>query len=98
MTTHEQGDTSLETQSPPKQRFFVFVRSKPGKTYRVGIEIARKKKHIVREVSSTSGEWDLLLLLEASVGVDIGYEVAKLFEEIEGIESTNTIGAYRINA
>ena len=82
----------------PKQRFFIFIQCKPGTTYSVGQKIAQSKKDLVVDVSSTSGEWDLLVLVKIDIGADVGREVASLFEDCEDIVRTNTIAAYRIEA
>lgn len=80
----------------PVQQFFIFVRCEPGRSYAVALDIARAKKNVVRETSSISGEWDLLLLVEVPSGVDVGREVASLFEGIAGIVRTSTIAAFRL--
>ncbi len=98
MTIERQPGEDLDDIAAPLQRFFIFIQCSPGLTYDVGLEIARKKKDFVKDVSSTSGKWDLLVLAETRVGADIGQEIANLFKDIPGIVRTNTIAAYNIEA
>lgn len=79
-----------------KQDFFVFMKCESGKAYDVGLEIASNKKSIAREVSSISGEWDLLVLIQIPLGAEVGRAVAELFSDIQGIVRTNTVVAYRL--
>lgn len=88
--------TNLELAKHPRQQFFILVRCKPGMATDVAQRIARTKKGVVRETSSISGEWDLLLLVEIEQGIDVGREVASLFSGIGDIIRTSTIAAFRL--
>jgi len=78
------------------QSFFIFIRCETGRASSIGLEVARKKKNLVREMSSISVEWDLLLLVQIESGTDVGREVASLFSDIDGILRTSTVAAFRI--
>ena len=51
-------------------RIIVQLRCQPGTAYRVADEI--HEREIVSELYSTSGEWDLLLIINVPKGEDIG--------------------------
>ena len=78
------------------QRFYIFLRCDPGKTYSVGLEIAKQQLPYVTEISSVSGEWDLLLRVAIDKRLDVGRALAELLADIDGIEKTNTIIAYDV--
>ena len=78
------------------QRFYVFVMCEPGKTYEVGLAIAKKHHSYVTEVSSISGEWDLLLRIAIDKRMDLGRVLADQLLGIGGIVKTMTIIAYDI--
>lgn len=78
------------------QRFYIFLRCEPGKTYSVGLEIAKKHLPYVTEISSVSGEWDLLLRIAIDKRLDLGRVLEEQLLGVEGIERTNTIVAYDV--
>lgn len=79
-----------------RQEFYVFVQCAPGKTYDVGLAIAKKHNPLITSISSVSGDWDLLLRLVIEAGRDVGEELAKLFADEPGVVRTNTIVAFPI--
>lgn len=78
------------------QRFFVFVECEAGRAYEVGKIISVQRKELVRNTSSISGDWDLLLLIEIKDGEDVGKLIAGLLHDIPYIRRTNTVAAFRI--
>ena len=78
------------------QHFLIFVSAELGRAYDVGQQIAVKKKLIVTDVNAVSGEWDLLLFAQVPSNKDMGRELAQLLHDIDGIERTETIVAYRM--
>ncbi len=70
------------------QCIFVQIRCKPGTTYAVADEIARREVH--SELYSTSGDYDLLMKLYIPAGADIGHFVNENIAGIAGIERTLT--------
>lgn len=82
--------------SPGKQRFYVFVRCEPGKTYDVGLEIARRHLPYVTEISSISGEWDLLLRIVIDKSQNLGRVLAEQLIGVQGVARTMTIVAYDV--
>lgn len=83
-------------EKPTPQRFLIFLECEPGKASAIGLQIAKQKKSIVRETSSISGKWDLMLHAEIQYDQEIGREVASLFKDIDGIIRTSTIAVYRL--
>ena len=78
------------------QRFFVFVRADPGKTHDLGLALAQSGIEHIRDISSISGKWDLLLRVEIDNRRDISEDViAKLFK-LPHIRKTKTIVAYQV--
>ena len=77
------------------QTFFVFVGCAVGQTYKVGRAIARDVP-CVKEVSSISGKWDLLVKLAIDTREDVGELVNDRLAAIEGIRRTKTIVAYHV--
>ena len=82
--------------SSETQRFYVFVRCEPGKTYQVGLDIAKKHLPYITEISSISGEWDLLLRVAMDKRLDLGRILAEQLVGVSGVLKTNTIVAYDI--
>ncbi len=78
------------------QRFYVFVKCEPGRTYEVGNMIALNKKDLVKEINSVSGKWDLLLRIEIDNRRDVGKEIMSIFSEIDNISRTKTVIAYPV--
>lgn len=67
---------------------FVQLRCKPGTTYRVAEEIARREVH--SELYSTSGEYDLLMKLYVPEGQDVGKFINDAILDIPNIEHSFT--------
>lgn len=82
--------------SPDTQRFYVFVRCEPGKTYQVGLDIAKRHLPYVTEISSISGEWDLLLRVAIDKRLDLGRILAEQLLGVPGLLKTKTIIAYDV--
>ena len=82
--------------SSDTQRFYVFVRCGPGKTYQVGLDIAQKHLPYVTEISSISGEWDLLIRVAIDKRLDLGRVLAEQLLGVLGVVKTKTIVAYDI--
>lgn len=82
--------------SPDTQRFYIFVRCEPGRTYEVGLEIAKKHLPYVTEISSISGEWDLLLRVAIDKRLDLGRVLAEQLLGVGGVVKTMTIVAYDV--
>ena len=79
-----------------RQRFFIFVQCKPGKTYEVGLAIVGRKLPYIADVSSISGKWDLLIRAEIDNREDIGRQIGEELIEIGGIKRTKTVIGYGI--
>lgn len=79
-----------------KQEFLVFVQCAPGSTYDVGLSIAKRAIPIVTQISSVSGDWDLLIRVVIEGGLDVGQELARIFSGEEAVLRTNTIAAFPI--
>lgn len=79
-----------------KQEFYVFVQCAPGKTYEVGLRIAKKHNPIITNISSVSGGWDLLLRIIIESGHDVGLELAKVFADEVGVVRTNTVVSFPV--
>ena len=75
------------------QTFFVFVACDIGMTYKVGRRIV-KEVPSVKEVSSISGKWDLLVKLSIDIRDDVGELINDRLAAIEGIRRTKTVVAY----
>jgi len=69
-------------------RIIVQLRCQPGTAYRVAEEI--HEREIVSELYSTSGEWDLLLIINVPKGEDIGKYVNDKILDIAGISRSLT--------
>ncbi len=82
--------------SPETQRFYIFMQCEPGKTYEVGLAIAKKHLPFVTEISSVSGEWDLLLRVAIDKRLDMGKTLAEQLLDVQGVTKTNTIVAYDV--
>ncbi|MEM8776419.1 MAG: Lrp/AsnC ligand binding domain-containing protein [Pseudomonadota bacterium] len=67
---------------------FVSIRCKPGTSYDVAEEIARRE--IQSELYSTSGPFDLLLKLYVPEDEDVGKFINEKLLTIESIERTET--------
>lgn len=70
------------------QRVIVQVRCKPGTTYRVADEISLREIH--SSLYSTSGEFDLMMMIYVPDDEDIGRYINDKLLDIEGIERTLT--------
>ena len=75
------------------QTFFIFVSCQRGQTYAVGRAILRDVPG-VREVSSISGKWDLLIKIVVDSREDVGELINDKLAAIEGIRRTKTVVAY----
>lgn len=75
------------------QSFFIFVRCERGQTYEVGRRIVRDVPG-VKEVSSISGKWDLLVQLAVDDRQDVGELINERLAAIDGIKRTKTLVAY----
>lgn len=67
---------------------FIQLRCKPGTTYRVAEEIARREIH--SELYSTSGEYDLLMKLYIPEGEDAGKFINEKLLDIPDIEHSHS--------
>jgi DNA-binding Lrp family transcriptional regulator len=85
--------SDTEQPAPARQTFFVFVRVDLGKTYEVGRRILQEVPH-VKEVSSISGSWDLLVKIVIDTREDAGELVNEKLGAIPGIRRTKTMVAY----
>lgn len=72
---------------------FVQLRCRPGTTYDVADEIARREIH--SELYSTSGEYDLLAKLYIPEEEDIGRFINDRLLDIDGIERSLTTLTFR---
>jgi len=70
------------------QRVFVQVQCRPGTAYRVASKIADRELHSA--LYSTSGEFDLFILLYVPDGEDIGRYINEKILDIDEIERTLT--------
>lgn len=75
------------------QCVFVQLRCRPGTTYDVADEIARREIH--SELYSTSGEYDLLAKLYIPNEEDIGRFINDRLHDIDGIERSLTTLTFR---
>jgi DNA-binding Lrp family transcriptional regulator len=91
-----QGFAMAVFSSSDTQRFYIFIQCEPGKTYEVGLAIAEKHLPYVTEISSVSGEWDLLLRVAIDKRLDLGRVLAEQLLDVKGVMKTNTIGAYDV--
>ncbi|MFN3591035.1 MAG: Lrp/AsnC ligand binding domain-containing protein [Thermaurantiacus sp.] len=87
MASEQQNEPS------PRQTFFVFIRVDLGKTYEVGRRILRDVPY-VKEVSSVSGTWDLLVKIVIDTREDVGELINEKLAAIPGIRRTKTMVAY----
>ncbi len=76
-----------------RQTFFAFVRVDLGKTYEVGRRILSDVPY-VKEVSSISGSWDLLVKIVIDTREDVGELINEKLAAIPGIKRTKTMVAY----
>lgn len=77
------------------QTFFIFVSCARGQTYPVGRAILKEVPG-VKEVSSISGKWDLLVQLAVDESRDVGELINERLAAIDGIKKTKTIVAYYV--
>jgi DNA-binding Lrp family transcriptional regulator len=75
------------------QCLFVQIRCRPGTTYEVAEEIARRETH--SELYSTSGDFDLIAKYYVEKEDDVGLFVNKHVANISGIERTLTTLTYK---
>jgi len=76
-----------------RQQFFVFVQVERGMTYKVGRRLVKEVPH-VKEVSSISGKWDLLVKIVVDSREDVGELINDKLAAIDGIRRTKTVVAY----
>ena len=69
-------------------RIIVQLQCQPGFAYKVADEIFERE--IVSELYSTSGEWDLLMIINVPEGQDIGKYVNKHILDVKGINRSLT--------
>ena len=69
-------------------RIIVQLQCQPGSAYQIADEI--HEREIVSEIYSTSGEWDLLLIINVPNGKDIGKYVNDHILDIHGINRSLT--------
>ncbi len=69
--------------------FFVQIKCQLGKSYAVANALADAE--IASEISSTAGEFDLLVKFYVEQGTDIGHFVNEKVLTIPGIQDTRTI-------
>lgn len=81
------------TGAQSKQTFFAFVKVDLGQTYAVGRQILKDVPY-VKEVSSISGKWDLLVKLVIDGREDVGELINTKLAAIPGIRKTKTMVAY----
>jgi DNA-binding Lrp family transcriptional regulator len=77
------------------QTFFIFVSCARGQTYTVGRAILAEVPG-VKEVSSVSGKWDLLVQLIVHEANDVGQLINERLAAIDGIRKTKTLVAYYV--
>lgn len=70
------------------QRVFVQIRCRPGTAYKVADAISLKEIH--SSLYSTSGEYDLFMMIYVPDGEDIGRYINDNILDIDGIERTLT--------
>lgn len=75
------------------QCVLVQIRCKPGTTYKVADEISLREIH--SSLFSTSGEYDLFMIMYIPKGEDIGHYVNEKILDIEGIERTLTTMTFK---
>ena len=75
------------------QQFFVFAQCERGMTYKVGRAVIAEVPH-VKEVSSISGKWDLLIKIVVDSREDVGELINDKLAAIDGIRRTKTVVAY----
>ncbi len=73
-------------------RVFVQIRCRPGTAYSVANRIADRE--IYAQLYSTSGRFDLLLMLQVPDEEDVGRYIHDHLLDIDGIERTETILTY----
>ncbi len=69
-------------------RIFVQLQCTPGTAYKIADEI--HEREIVSEIYSTSGEWDLLLIINVPESEDIGKYINQHILDIQGINRSLT--------
>ncbi len=72
---------------------FIQIRCKPGTTYDVAEQIARREIH--SELFSTSGDYDLLMKLYIPSGEDVGIYINDQLLDIGGIERSLTTMTFK---
>lgn len=78
------------------QRFFVFVQADPGKAHELGIVLAQSKIEHIKDISSISGKWDLLLRVEIDNRRDVSQDVIARMFRLPNIRKTKTVVAYAV--
>lgn len=73
---------------------FIQIRCKPGTTYKVAEEIARREIH--SELYSTSGEYDLLMKLYIPSDADVGKYINDYLLVIPNIERSLTTMTFKV--
>lgn len=75
------------------QCVLVQIRCKPGTTYKVADEISLREIH--SSLFSTSGDYDLFMIMYIPKDEDIGRYVDEKILDIEGIERTLTTMTFK---
>ena len=78
------------------QRFFIFIEAEAGKAHELGIALAKRKIEHVKDISSISGKWDLLLRVEIDNRRDVSQDVIAQLFELDYIKRTKTVVAYAV--
>jgi hypothetical protein len=78
------------------QRFFVFVRAEPGKANELAVTLAKSKIEHIKDISSISGKWDLLLRVEIDNRRDVSQDVIAQLFRVPHILRTKTVIAYAV--
>jgi hypothetical protein len=78
------------------QRFFVFVQADPGKAHELGVALAQSKIEHIKDISSISGKWDLLLRVEIDNRRDVSQDVIARMFRLPNIRKTKTVVAYAV--
>ncbi len=77
------------------QSFFIFISCERGQTNNVGRRIVKEVPG-VKEVSSISGKWDLLVQLNVDERQNVGELVNDRLAAIDGIRKTKTLVSYYV--
>ncbi|KRB82924.1 AsnC family transcriptional regulator [Sphingomonas sp. Root710] len=78
------------------QRFFIFVQAATGKASELGVAIAKSRISYIKDISSISGKWDLLLRVEIDGRRDVSQDVISQLFRFPNIVKTKTVVAYAV--